>query len=139
MKLVNPRNQLMKLALGKVVVQADEKGIVDVPDEFAGALLKSGYMTLEAYNKIEEGARKSMSQEIKGIAAEALKAKAEMNGEEAGKKIAPPPPPKAPPVAPGEELGPNPEAGLDEPEIEEGGEAKSAEEAPKRGWKRRGK
>jgi hypothetical protein len=78
MKLVNPRMPNAKFALPEKLIEADANGVVDVPEEFAEALLKSGYVKIENF-KPEPKAKPEVSR----IASESIKAKEEMLAKQA--------------------------------------------------------
>lgn len=115
MKLVNPRLPNAKFALPEKVIEADANGVVDVPEEFAEALLKSGYVKIEDFKPEPPKAKP----EISRIASESLKAKEEMLARRIeADKVSSQIETKSEDVAPA---------------LDESGAEK---EAPKRGWKR---
>jgi DNA primase large subunit len=115
MKLVNPRMPNAKFALPNQIIESDANGVIDVSsEEFAQALLKSGYVKIEDF-KPEPKAKPEVSK----IASESLKVKEEMLAKQVeADKVSSQPENKSEDVA----------AILDENGVEK--------DAPKRGWKR---
>lgn len=116
MKLVNPKAPNVKFALPNGTIEADENGVVDVPDEISEALLRSGYVKIEDFKS-----EPKVKPEVSKIASESLKAKEEMLAKQIEAKKESP--------AQSEEVKVEEVATvLDEDGVEK--------EAPKRGWKR---
>lgn len=138
MKLVNPKAPGAKFALpGNKIVEADANGIIEMPDQdIANALLRSGYMKVEDFAKVQAQQKTAPKPEVSRIASESIKAKEEMIAAQKAKESAAQ---AKPTTAPAQAEPVKVEAvAEEEPLIEEVEETaeEAGEDKPKRGWKR---
>lgn len=78
MKLINPKSPNARLAIAGDVIEADDKGMVEIDDEdIAASLLNSGYMLVEKHeadSKIKADADKRSQARADKVSAAAVKA-----------------------------------------------------------------